>query len=81
MRRVAMLLSLVGLMALGLAATPAPAQAHDGWRHHSYWRHYGWQDYSWRRHHYWHPWYQRYSYYTPYSYYYTPGVTFGFTFR
>jgi hypothetical protein len=32
MRRVAMLLGVAGLIALGLATTPTPAQAQDGWR-------------------------------------------------
>lgn len=83
MRRIAMLLSMVGVIALGLAATPAPAQAHDGWwgdpnwqaqawREHQ-WREWAWRRHAWREHHYWHP-YQ-------YGYYGSPGVTLGFNFR
>ena len=81
MRRVAMLLSIVGLMALGLAAIPAPAEAHDGRWGYSNWRHHDWRGYQWRHHHRWYPRYHRYGYYAPRAYYYTPGVTFGFTFR
>ena len=83
MRRVAMLLGMVGVIALGLAATPA--QAHDGWwgysgwREHA-WREHEWREHQWRRHHYWHPGYYRYGYYAPPAYY-APGVTLGFSFR
>ena len=82
MRRIAMLLSLVGLMTVGLAALPGPAQAHEGWRwgHHHWRHHHGWWAGDWRWHHqYWYPRYYRYGYYTPYAYYYTPGVSFGFS--
>lgn len=82
MPRVAMLLSLLGLMTVGLAAVPAPAQAQEGWWGYSHWRQHEWREHEWRRHHRsWYPWHYRYSYYTPYAYYYTPGVTFGFTAR
>ena len=86
MRRVAMLLSMVGVMALGLAATPAPAQAQDGWWGYSRWRQHEWRERAWRRHewrehHYWRPQYYRYGYYYAPPVYYTPGVTIGFNFR
>jgi hypothetical protein len=63
MRRVAMLLSMAGVIALGLAATPAPAQAQGGWGYHNSrqhewraheWRGWAWRHHEWREHHYWH---------------------------
>ena len=77
MRRVAILLGAVGVMALGLAAAPAPAQAQEGWwgnpgpRYHE-WRERAWRRHEWREHHYWRPWhYRQYGYYVaPYPYYY-----------
>jgi hypothetical protein len=63
MRRVAILLGTVGVMALGLAATPAPAQAHDGWWGHPSWREQAWRRHEWRAHHYWHPRYYNQGYY------------------
>ena len=84
MRRVAMLLGTVGLMALGLAATPA--QAHDGWWGYpnwreQAWRQHEWRQHEWRQHHYWQPWYYNQGYYAPRPYYHGPGVTLGFNFR
>ena len=62
MRRVAMLLGMAGVIALGLAATPAQAQGWWGypngheqaWREHQ-WREWAWRHHQWREHHYWHP--------------------------
>lgn len=53
MRRVAMLLGTVGVIALGLAATPVQAQAQYGWSGYSDAQRYPWSDaqrYAWRRH-------------------------------
>lgn len=50
MRRVAMVLGTVGLMALGIAATPAPAQAYDaGWGYPAS-REQAWRQHEWRQH-------------------------------
>lgn len=86
MRRVAMILGTVGLMALGIAATPAPAQAHDaGWGYpasrEQAWRQHEWRQHEWREHHYWRPWYYNQGYYAPRPYYHGPDATFGFNFR
>ena len=69
MRRVAMLLGMAGVIALGLAATPSQAQAQgwwgypngqehawreQAWREHQ-WREWAWRRHEWREHHYWHP--------------------------
>jgi hypothetical protein len=80
MRRVALVLATVGLIAVGMAATEA--QAHDGWwgypewREHASWEH-EWREREWRRHwwyqhHYWQPSYYGYGYYAApaYNYYY-----------
>jgi hypothetical protein len=78
MRRVAIFLGAVGVMALGLAAIPAPAQAQDNWwdpsgqRHHRHhqWREHAWRHHEWREHHHWRPqYYRQYGYY---GYYYAP---------
>jgi hypothetical protein len=77
MRRMAILTGMLGLMALGLAATPA--EAHDGWWGYNGWRAQAWREHEWRaQHHFWRPWYSH-GYYGPA--YYGPGVTFGFDFR
>jgi len=63
MRRIAMLLGMAGVIALGLAATPAQAQGwwggYPGWREHAWrhheWREWAWRHHEWREHHYWHP--------------------------
>ena len=65
MRRIAMLLGMAGVIALGLATTPAPAQAQNGWWGYPNWheqawrehqrREWAWRRYEWREHHYWHP--------------------------
>ena len=81
MRRVAMLLGMVGLMAMGLAATPTPAQAHDGWWGTPGWREQAWRRHEWRAHRYWHPGYYNQGYYAPRPHYHVPGVTLGFNFR
>ena len=78
MRRIAILLGTVGVMALGLAATPA--QAHDGGWGYSNWREQAWRQHEWRRHHYWHPGYYNQGYYAPYRQH-GPHVIFGFNFR
>jgi len=61
MRRVAMLLSMAGVIALGLAATPAQAQdwwGYHNWRQHEWraheWREWAWRHHEWREHHSWH---------------------------
>jgi len=89
MRRVAIILGTVGIMALGLAATPA--QAHDrgsgysNWRQQT-WQQNRWQQNQWRQQRYWQPRYYnqaRYynqGYYAPYRYN-APRVIFGFSFR
>lgn len=46
MRRVALLLGAVGVIALGLAASPA--RAHDGWWGHPDWRENAMQEHAWR---------------------------------
>src|SRR5437762_13283162 len=50
MRRVALLSGMLGLMVLGLAATPAAA--HDGWSGYGYgyngWREQAWREHEWR---------------------------------
>ena len=81
MRRVAMLLGMVGLMAMGLAATPTPAQAHDGWWGYLCWREQAWRRHEWREHHYWRPWNYNQGYYAPRPYYHGPDATLGFNFR
>jgi hypothetical protein len=68
MRRVTMLLGTAGMIALGLAATPAQAQ--NGWWGYrtgpeQTWRENQWREYQWRDHHYWRPWYYHHSYYIP----------------
>jgi hypothetical protein len=88
MRRVAMVLATVGLIAVGMATTPA--RAHDGWwgypewREHAWrereWREREWRRHWWREHHYRQPGNYGYSYYTPPTYY-QPGVTYGYDFR
>ena len=65
MRRVAMLLGMAGVIALGLAATPSQVQAqgwwggYPNWREHAWREHqardWGWRHHDWRAHHYWHP--------------------------
>jgi len=64
MRRVAMLLGMAGVIALGLAATPSQAQAQGWWgypngREHAWREHqsreWAWRHHDWRQHHYWHP--------------------------
>ena len=80
MRRVAMILGTVGLMALGIAATPAPAQARDaGWGYPAS-REQTWRQHEWRQHHYWHPWSYNQGYYAPRRHY-APDARFGFNFR
>jgi hypothetical protein len=88
MRRVAMLLGTVGLMALGLAATPAqardagwgyPASHQQAWRQHQS-REWAWRRHEWRAHHYWHPGYDYQGYYAPRAYH-APGATLGFNLR
>ena len=64
MRRIALLLGTVGIIAMGLAGVPSPAQAqgwrgypsgHEQvWREHQ-WREWAWRQHEWREHHYWHP--------------------------
>ena len=89
MRRVAMVLATVGLIAVGMAATPA--RAHDGWWGYPESRENGWREHEWRqrewRHHwwreqhrYWNPGYYGYGSYAPPAYY-QPGVTLGADFR
>lgn len=80
MRRVAILLSAVGMMVLGLAATPAPAEAHDGWWGYPGWRQQAWREHEWREHHYWRPSYYDQGYYRPYRHH-GPRVFFGFNVR
>jgi hypothetical protein len=80
MRRFAMILGTVGLMALGLVATPPPAQAHDaGWGYPAS-REQAWRQHEWRQHHYWHPWSYNQGYYAPRRHY-APDATLGFNFR
>ena len=64
MRRIALLLGTVGVIALGLAGAPSPAQAQGWWGypsgHEQIWREHqrrewAWRRYEWREHHYWHP--------------------------
>ncbi|HVB16852.1 MAG TPA: hypothetical protein VNF04_09995 [Stellaceae bacterium] len=74
MRRIAMMLSMAGVIALGLAASPA--QADEGWRDNSAWRQHEWREQEWREHHRWHP-YHRYGY-SPGGYYAPAGIWFGF---
>jgi len=73
MRRVAMLLGMAGVIALGLAATPAPAQAQagNGWWGHPTPREQAWRDHqrrewAWRHRawsqHYWHPYQYGYNF-------------------
>ena len=85
MRRVAMILGTVGLMALGIAATPAPAQARDaGWGYpasrEQAWRPHESRQHEWRRHRYWQPWSYNQGYYAPRRHH-APGATLGFNFR
>ena len=72
MRRVAMLLCMAGVIALGLAATPAPAQAHNGWwgyptsreqawREHQS-REWVWRHRAWRENRTWHPYEYGYNF-------------------
>jgi hypothetical protein len=70
MRRIAVLLGAAGVIALGMAGTPAMAQ---GWGDYG-WRPHEWREHEWRvrdrmRHefyehrlHHWRPWYHRYGY-------------------
>jgi hypothetical protein len=89
MRRVEMVLATVGLIAIGVAATPA--QAHDGWWGYPDWRESGWRAHEWRerewRHHwwrehhrYWAPGYHGYGSHAP-PVYYQPEFTLGFDSR
>ena len=89
MRRVAMILATVGLIAVGMAATPA--RAHDGlwgypeWRENGWreqeWRQREWRHHWWREHHrYWNPGYYDYGSYAPPAYY-QRGITLGFDLR
>jgi hypothetical protein len=66
MRRSALMLGTVGVIALGLAGTPSQAQAQgwwgypnwreNAWREHQ--RHeWAWRHHEWRGHRYWHPYY------------------------
>ena len=52
MRRIALVLATVGVIAAGLAA--GPAQAHAGWGdyrwQHQEWREHAWRDREWREH-------------------------------
>jgi hypothetical protein len=80
MRRVAILLGAVGMMALGIAAIPAPAQAQDGWWGYPGWRGEAWREHEWRRHHSWRHWYYDQGYYHPYRHH-GPRVFSGFSFR
>ena len=74
MRRLAMVLATVGLVAVGMAATPA--RAHDGW-----WGYPEWRENGWREHHrYGNPGYYGDGSYGPPAYY-QPGVTLGADFR
>ena len=89
MRRVAMVLATVSLIAVGMTATPA--RAHDVWWGYPEWRENGWREQEWRqrewRHHwwrehhrYWNPGYYGYGSYAPPADY-EPGITLGFDFR
>jgi hypothetical protein len=83
MRRVAMILGTVGLMALGIAATPAPAQAHDaGWGYpasrEQAWRQHEWRQHEWRQHRYWQPWSYNQGYYAPRRHYAPDALGFNF---
>jgi hypothetical protein len=42
-----MVLATVGLIAVGMAATPA--RAHDGWWGYPEWRENGWREHEWRQ--------------------------------
>jgi hypothetical protein len=49
MRRMALVLATVGLIAFGIAGTPA--QAHDGWSYgQQQWRENQWHGHDWRAH-------------------------------
>jgi hypothetical protein len=78
MRRVAMILGTVGLMALGIAATPAQAQD-AGWGYPAS-REQAWRQHEWRQHHYWHPWSYNQGYYAARRHY-APHAMLGFNFR
>jgi hypothetical protein len=83
MRRVAIILGTIGIMALGLAATPA--QAHDrGWGNSNWrqqtWQQNRWQQNQWRQHRYWQPRYYNQGHHQRYRNY-GPRVMFGFSFR
>ena len=89
MRRVAIVLATVGLIAVGMAATTA--RAYDGWRGYPEWRENGWREHEWRErewrrhwwrehHRHWTPGYYGYSSYAPPAYY-EPGIALGFDFR
>ena len=88
MRRVAILLGMVGVIALGLAATPAQAEdggwGGSGWRGHEWreheWREHEWREHEWREHRYQYPWFYSQGYYAPRADY-APGVTLGFGVR
>lgn len=80
MRRVAIILGTVGIMTLGLAATPAPAQARDGWWGYPNTREQAWRRHEWRAHHYWHSRYYDQGYYAPHRRY-GQRMTLGFGFR
>ena len=64
MRRIALVLATLGVIAVGMAGTPA--QAHEGWwgghqwreqtwREHQWreqaWREHQWREHQWRKHH------------------------------
>ena len=67
-------------MALGLAATPAPAQARDGCWGYPNTREQAWRRHEWRAHHYWHPRHYDQGYYAPHRHH-APRLTLGFNFR
>jgi hypothetical protein len=63
MRRVLVLMGAVGVIAWGMAGTPAMAQSwgYHGWHHH-YWHERMWLRHHWdwhgsHHHHHWHSWY------------------------
>ena len=67
MRRIALLLGTVGVIAVGLAGAPSQAQAEGWWGYpnEQVWREHqrrelAWRQHEWREHHYWHPYGYRY---------------------
>ena len=78
MRRFAMILGTVGLMALGIAATPTPAQAHDAGSGYPASREQAWRQHEWRQHHYWQPWSYNQGYYAPRRHYAPDALGFNF---